>query len=580
MGLVAFQGVDNHEQTPVSKTQTSLIRSHLKIPENLYTAVIEKYPLLIILIMGSILRIISFTRIPIWYDGALYSDIGWGILKHGTFVTGTQNDPTWGFSLTYPLYLSFFYRFFGFSVFSTHLASLIAGVLAIIVAYLTTTDIFDKRKGLITAAIIAFAPWMIFATGSNITENFLLIFISLTLWALIKSFKNSKYLVPGGVFAVLTLYTKTNIGLSLVIIALIFFVMWQFLYQKKRVLKDPYIIIFVIIVLVGAVTRNLMIATQEYQVSEARSATPHLFTSEGLVQLAFELPFHLLLPATFFLFFIPETYTALSRWKSRPNNLLIFVLLGGLGLILLHAVARQTWLQTLPAASERYFITFYIPTIWLFLGYLTLENRTLDVANDKKTKKSKIITVIERFLFEKKKICFITTFLIGGFIFILVDLWWGVTLAIGAFSFFILKNAQARVTIFIIAFVIAGIGSTLDHQYTTQLTDAMDDMHNYVEDGDTISVDTIGSGLTVSSVSLYLSDIDAEITEYDVQNSTPKYIISQGGGAYENYTLFKIYNDTSPLYLRAQIYTELKRTFLDKDFVWPRYAPIEVWLRD
>lgn len=556
------------------------VKSDIKLFEKLFGFLFRQYILLLIIIIGVVLRIVSLTHTPILYDGATYSDIGWGLLKYGTFTTGTQDSPAWGDSLIYPLYLSLFYKGFGYSVFSTQLASLIAGILAIFVVYITTADIFDKRKGLIVAAIIALNPWVIFATATNITENFLIIFLSLTLWALIKSSKDTRYLFFGGIFATLTLLAKTNIGIPLVIVLVIFFVLWQFYYNKKKILKDPYMIFFVVILLVGAFARYYMMSQMDGYPSEARTSLPSLLTARGLIQLAFQLPFHLLLPATYFLFFIPETYKAISQLKSRTNNLLILVLAGGLGLILLHAVSRGTWLQTLPGASERYFITFIVPTVWLFFGYLKLDtkNQVPDQASNKGIIER--FFALGRFIIKKSKLCFLFTLLVGGFIFILVDLWWGIILAIGAFSFFLLNDIRGRMTIFIIAFLIAGIVGSLDQIYTLQLVDATDDMHDFVEEGDVIAIDSDNEALSISSVSLYLADIDVEVVEYDPQNSTPDYILSQKGITYENYTLLTTYKDTSPIFFRAWIYSELKRVAIDENYAWGRHDPIEVWVRD
>ncbi|UCG03439.1 MAG: glycosyltransferase family 39 protein [Candidatus Heimdallarchaeota archaeon] len=588
MSSSSVQNFDDQE----SKTDNEIIepseKSHIKLFEKLYNILFKKYPILIILIIGIILRIIAFTRMQILKDGAVYSDIALGILKHGTFISAENNVPTWGESLVYPPYLAFFYKFLGFSVLSTQLASLIAGIMAILVVYLITANIFDKRKGLITAAIIAFTPWMIIATAANLTGNFVVIFLSLTLWAIIKSSENTKYLAVAGVFATLTFLTKTNIGLKFIVVGLVFFVIWQVYYHKKKILKDPYMIFFIAIILMSAFIRQYLVELRPDPLSEDQYVT-YLFTSQGLVQLVIQLPLHLLLPATYFLFFIPETYRGISEWRNRNNNLLIFVLLGGTGILLIHAVARTLMrgatpsfglmMSALPDASERYFTAFIVPTVWLFLGYLKPYNKNQLSKKCNRTGIFRRFTEFGRFLIKRKKICFLFALLIGGLILILVDLWWGVVLCIGSFSIFFLRNVQWRVALIVIAFLIASFGSVIDSTQSMSYY-IMDDMHNYIREGDTIAIDNVSNFLPMAA-NLYFSDIeDVDFVEYDPQLPQSKYIITQENKTYENYTLFKIYNDTFPPNLRAQIYTELRRTTIDKDFVWEDDPPINVWLRN
>jgi 4-amino-4-deoxy-L-arabinose transferase-like glycosyltransferase len=587
----SVQNLDDQENKTSNEIVEPPEKSRIKLFKKFDYILFKKYPLLIILIIGILLRIIAFTRIQILKDGAVFSDIALGILKHGTFISVENNLPTWGESLVYPPYLSLFYKFLGYSVLSTQLASLIAGILAIFVVYLTTADIFDKRKGLITAAIIALTPWMILATASGLVDNFVVIFLSLTLWAIIKSSENTKYLAIAGVFATLTYLTKTNLGLKFIIVGLVFFVLWQLHYHKKKILKDPYMIFFVVIILISALIRQYLVELRPDPLSEDQYVT-YLLTSQGLVQLVIQFPFHLLLPATYFLFFIPETYSAISRWKSRNNNLLILVMLGGTGIVLFHAVARTLMYQVkpslaltisaLPAASERYFTAFIVPTVWLFLGSLEPCNKNMHSTQCTKTGIFHIFhrfIAFGRFLIKKKKICFLFTLFIGGFILILVDLWWGVVLCIGAFSFFLLKNVEWRIVLIVIAFLIASFGSVLDRPPSMPYH-VMDNMHNFVREGDYIAIDNV-SNFHVVAANLYFFDIEnVDFVKYDPQQPPSKYIISQENRTYENYTLFKTYNDTFAPDLRARIYTELKRTFISKDYVWEDDPPIKVWLRN
>lgn len=551
-----------------------------KISEKIFNLFQNKFTLLIIILIGIGLRIIAFSRTTIWYDGSYYHDEGLGILTYGTFVTASNQLEAFAASLTYPPFLTLFYYVFDYNLFSTQLGSMTAGILAVIVTYLTTSSIFGKNKGLIAAAIIAFGPWVIFGTASNLVENFLVIFLSLTLWSIVKAFENDKYLVPAGVFAVLTYYTKTNIGLLLLFAALAFFVLWWSYAHRKKSILNPYLVIFIIIVIIGSMVRHYYIVQMSYRFLELSDKPLFIFTKPGIIQFSFQLPFHLLLAGTYFLFFIPETAKAVSDWRNKRTNIFILTTLGGIGLIMLHATMRQTWLSTLPGASERYFVMFIVPTIWIFLGYLDLDSNKRPYVDGKKGGFIHRLIKIGHSLTRRRKLSFLVTLMLSMFIFLMVDLWWGVLIFFGAFGFLMMENVKGRVVLFLCAFLIAGAGMSFDYSNTMQMKDALDGMHNYLEDGDIIAVDGNNSGVNPRAVQLYLADIDVEIIEYDPELDNADYIISTMNDTYENYTLIEVYNDTTSLPLRALIYQKIRQVVFDSGYEWSRNPPINVWMRD
>jgi hypothetical protein len=160
-----------------------------------------------------------------------------------------------------------------------------------------------------------------------------------------------------------------------------------------------------------------------------------------------------------------------------------------------------------------------------------------------------------------------------------VDLWWGIILVIGAFSFFLLDDVKGRIMIFIIVFLIVGVVGANDYINSRQIPKVMDDMHNYINDGDLIAIDTNHTDLSFAVIALYLSDKDIEFIEFKQNDTAPDYIISQGNQTYDNYTLIRTYEDTSPISFRGWIFSKLKQTLIDSSFEWSRGEPIRVWER-
>lgn len=101
--------------------------------------------LIMLIIFGILLRIATYwTDVP-RFDGAFYATLGYNLVRYHDFLTlGGIN--TYGFSLTYPVYLAIFYHFWGFTIPVTKIASIIMSIAVLGVVYLTTRDLFDHQN--------------------------------------------------------------------------------------------------------------------------------------------------------------------------------------------------------------------------------------------------------------------------------------------------------------------------------------------------------------------------------------------------------------------------------------------------
>ena len=433
----------------------------------------ERLAVPIILAIGLLLRVIVSLIFPIFSDGSTYADTAHGILVHHDFVTFSQELSLWTFSLTFPMYLAFFYKILGFGVFATRIAQLLLSFSAMLVSYYCTKDLYGKKKATIALVVVAFSPWLIAYTGQNFVENMVIIGIVPLVWALIKSKGDHRYLFLATVFGVFTLYTRSNTGLPFVFLAVLGLGGFLVYHDGKKVLKTPLLYVLLFSILAASIIRIVIIREKGFEKSEVEYFMA-IFTASGMVQLAFQLFFTIFFPITYLLFFADEGFTALKGYKTRTGSLLILVIAGALLMILNHASGHQRWFEMVSGPSSRYFSTFTIPLMWLFFeGW---ENRN-------NFEKPKFLDnrplMISKALF---------VMLVGIAFVILINPWYGLIVIVGAVAFGFLKSRKARIFALALAFLIAGIGSATMRSWDPQLPAALDGTAGYLSDGDTVGL--------------------------------------------------------------------------------------------
>ena len=328
----------------------------------------KKNLIFFILAFALILRIIVSLFTPVYADGALYAEVGLGISQGKGFST-QDGESAWGWSLTYPLFTAIFYSIFGFSIFTIKAAAIAASLLTIVVAYICTKDLFGLEKANVIAIVMAFLPWQLYHTAGNYCESFVILFTMLLVWALFKVKEKHSYFILVGVFGVLALWTRSNIGWPLLLIAALGATTLLYLSSHSNILRSPYYYIFLAIVATGGGIREYLIQVNSVGVSEMSNFV-HLVTFDGLVQLAFQIPLTLLISTFILLFFLPEVKRISTNWKGWENGLVILLNVGAFAIILSHAFVGSKWIfrANFEGPSIRYYLPFFIPTLWMVLS--------------------------------------------------------------------------------------------------------------------------------------------------------------------------------------------------------------------
>lgn len=212
--------------------------------------------LLLMVIAGALLRIATVWTQQPRYDGTAYmaeaNSLAQGLGFTGPW--GRYDDP---FSSTpqptnlgpvYPLYLSAFYRFAGFSIGVTKFAGTLLAFLVLAVTYLTGKDLYGRFAGLLGCAILSVNPLLITFPAWEQADSLPVLFGMVAIWGLIRGTRQRDWLplFVAGLGAALFALTKAQgLGLGIVLAVVAGFIGWWLLEYGKRSLGEPGILAFV-----------------------------------------------------------------------------------------------------------------------------------------------------------------------------------------------------------------------------------------------------------------------------------------------------------------------------------------------
>ncbi len=533
------------------------------------------------LFSASILYVFASWFIPVYADGALYSNIGMGLIENHTYQTYLEGDYTWGWSLTYSLYLALVYATFGLSIYTTKIASMVAMLLSVVAVYYCTKDLFGKKKGFVTATIFAFNPWLIYFMGMNYAESFVILFSALFFWAFFKVPKSDKYYLPASVLGVLLLYTRSNIGIPLILPTIVAFAFWSGIFEKREYFKRPYFYIFIVTLTMGIFLRYYFIQMHDIGINQVRYLSG--FSSMGLlgaVRYVVNISLIIFMPLIFYAFFVPETGYFLRNFKNRNNNLTILLLIGTIGIIVVHTAGKTGWFKPINGPGIRYFFSLSLPFVWVILQYLDFEREKPPHGVSELGKR--ILLRLGNNKGKLKTSAFVFFILTSIFVAIALDPWWGLIFLFGTVSMNHLNNQKYRAFLIVVAFVLAGIGFTFVRVPQDQLHLALPDAHDRIEPGSSVGIVRTETGyptLKPITALVYLGDLDVEIYDYnETSDKQPDYILSHKSTQFENYTLVKEYKDPKKTLFVSDWILEITKQFQGDDAELPYGQPtIYLW---
>ncbi len=286
--------------------------------------------LMALVALGLAIRVATFNSWGIVYDGAVMSVMGESFAQHGEFLVPYAAVPTYyhHYPPLFPIYLSLFYRALGFDIFATKFAELVLSFLLVAVTWLTTADLFGRRKAWYAAAFVSLEPMFLITSLIGYSEALVGVLFVLTAWAAVKGLRKLPYLALAGLFAGLGFLAKADIGWVFGITIVMGF-LWVRRVRGWWILKDKWFLAGAgaFGVLAGGWTlRNLSVyGWPNYQTSAYVStvdaygfAHPALLAEALLAKIPLFLIFFLLYAGLF----LPEIRLSRARVRGEETGLL------------------------------------------------------------------------------------------------------------------------------------------------------------------------------------------------------------------------------------------------------------------
>jgi 4-amino-4-deoxy-L-arabinose transferase-like glycosyltransferase len=170
--------------------------------------VAEGYPLerigLAALAAGVLLRLAAPFLMDFRSDGDTYTAMGHAWMMRHEFLMPYGDVTTWGplppgysnhYPPAYPFYLGVVFSIFGFGLWQAKWAAVVVAVAALVVVYYTTRDLYGKTAAALAAGLMGLEPHLLWVTGAGFSENMVLLFFALTLWAIVRPLKDDRYIV-------------------------------------------------------------------------------------------------------------------------------------------------------------------------------------------------------------------------------------------------------------------------------------------------------------------------------------------------------------------------------------------------
>lgn len=180
-------------------------------------------------------------------DGSAYATMASSFLKTGQFTMpmGEWFLSSWEPSFShhygplYPLFLVPFVAVGGLNPTTVKAAAFASGLLLMVTVYLTTRSLYGARKSVLATAAVSIDPVLVLTVRSGYSENFLTVLFVLTVWAILKSLTDPRFMVLAGLFAGLTYLTKGVMGWFFILGGL-GGLAWRFHFMGWNVFKDRY----------------------------------------------------------------------------------------------------------------------------------------------------------------------------------------------------------------------------------------------------------------------------------------------------------------------------------------------------
>jgi 4-amino-4-deoxy-L-arabinose transferase-like glycosyltransferase len=366
---------------------------------------VEAYPLeriaLGAILVGVLLRLAVPFLMDFRSDGDTYVAMGHAWLQHRAFLMPWGDVTTWApaspepshhYPPAYPFFLGLVFLVFGYGLWQAKWAAVVVSLAALGAAFATTKDLYGKRAALLVTGLLALEPHLLWVTGTGFSENMVLLFFALTMWAILRGLVDERFIVLAGLFAGLAYLSRSSVGYFFFVAGIGGF-LWRFYYQRWRLFTNVWymgaVAVFGSIVLAWA-ARNVSLfgyarevipvpfvggvavdmpqwETSSYVKWVQNWAWQH--PEDWLYALRKKLPLFLLFFAWWALPFLPETLRGLRRAREEHTSALVLsvflVWLLAWAISAMFWTYERSWIYWLD--NHRYVLIGLLPLGWLVL---------------------------------------------------------------------------------------------------------------------------------------------------------------------------------------------------------------------
>ncbi len=214
--------------------------------------------LVLIFILGVILRLIAAINLTVSADDMHHVTHAINFFSADRLITYDQSSGLWH------AFTSIIYKFLGFTQLSSRFAALLFGSLTILVIYLLAKEFFNEKISLISAFLLAVAPFHIQNTLAEM-DVMAMFFALMSFFLFIRALKNNKSInfAISGIFLGLAIYTK--VYPLLFIPSLVIYFAYYNRKEKKQIITKQNIkklsifLLCVFIFAIPALTHNYLL---------------------------------------------------------------------------------------------------------------------------------------------------------------------------------------------------------------------------------------------------------------------------------------------------------------------------------
>ena len=195
----------------------------------------------LLVLSGIAIRVVALLRWDIVYDGAVYAVMGESLLQHGEFLVPASGAAAFyhQYPPLFPAFLAAFYAVLGFGANQTKVAEFVLSLAFLGTVHATSKDLLGRERAWFVTAFVSLEPIFLITTAIGFSESLVGLLFVLTVWAIVRSLQNPRFMLWAGIFAGLGFLAKASLG-PLFLVAGFAGLAWRIRLGGLRVLRDRW----------------------------------------------------------------------------------------------------------------------------------------------------------------------------------------------------------------------------------------------------------------------------------------------------------------------------------------------------